>query len=189
MRKMARLLPTLLSVLLVSAPLSTSACDLSCWLHQTGSHCHSVSSATEDDQRVSASSKMDMSSEAVMSSHGAQCNEGPVRHANAGTRHHSMSAQMNTVRGSLQAIQKSEVSSNAMFDNSNTLSPCSHETCSQASASASPPGASRTQPAYLHFAAIYISSPEKFLATFHRMAPGTSHHIPFAIDPLIRLRI
>jgi len=189
MRKMTGLLPTLLSVLLVSAPLSTSACDLSCWLHQTGSGCHSVSSATEDNQRTPASSKMDMSSEAETSSQGAQCNEDPVRHANPGARHHSMSAQMNMVRGSLQAIQKSEVSSNAMFDNSNTLSPCSHETCSQASASASPPGASRAQPAYLHFVAIHISSPEKFLTTFHRMAPGTSRHISFAIDPLIRLRI
>jgi hypothetical protein len=189
MRKMARLLPTLLSVLLVSAPLSTSACDLSCWLHQTGSGCHSVSSATEDNQRPSASSEMDMSSEAVMSSHGTQCNEGPARHANAGTRHHSMSAQMNMVRGSFQAIQKSEVSSNAVFDDSNKLSPCSHETCSQASASASPPSASRAQPAYLHFVAIHISSPENFLTTFHRMAPGTSHHIPFALDPLTTLRI
>ena len=103
MRKMTGLLPTLLSVLLVSAPLSTSACDLSCWLHQTGSGCHSVSSATEDNQRTPASSKMDMSSEAETSSQGAQCNEDPVRHANPGARHHSMSAQMNMVRGSLQA--------------------------------------------------------------------------------------
>lgn len=186
MRRMARLLPALLSVVLVFAPLAASACDLSCWLHQTDSHCHSVSSATENNQ-TSASSKMDMSSEAEMSSHGIQCHGGSDCSASAGTRPHSMFVQMDMIRDSLQVMQKFDVS--AMFNYSKRLSPCSHETCSEALASGSAPSASRNLPAYLYCAAIHVSSPEGFLTTPRPTAPGTSPHITLAIDPLITLRI
>src|SRR2546427_6173775 len=154
MRKIATSLPVLLSLLLVCTPLSASACDLSCWLHQTASDCHSASSATEADQRMMpASSAMDMSSEAETNSHVTQSRAGLDHSVNAST-HHSMSTQMDMVRGSLQVIKKSDVSSSATFDHSKTLSPCSHETCSQASASASPPRPGGDQPAYLHCTAI-----------------------------------
>ena len=186
MRSMARPLPALLSVLLMFAALATSACDLSCWLHQTGSHCHSANSAIENNQRTSASSEMDMSSEAETSSHVTQRHAAPDHSVNAST-HHAMPQQMDMVRGSLQVIRKSDVS--AMSNHSKRLSPCSHETCSQAAASASAPSASRARTACRHCAAIHVSSPEDFLTTPHPLARGTSPHITLAVDPLITLRI
>ena len=189
MRKIATSLPVLLSVLLVCTPLSASACDLSCWLHQTASDCHSASSATEADQRMmSASSAMDMSSEAETSSHVTQSHAGPDHSVNAST-HHSMSTQMDMGRGSRKIMQKSGESSSAMFDHSKTLSPCSHETCSQASASASPPRARGDQPAYLHCAAIDGWSPANLFTSSPRLAPGTSPPILLAVDLLTTLRI
>jgi len=187
MRSMARPLPALLSVLLMFAALATSACDLSCWLHQTGSHCHSANSAIENNQRTSASSEMDMSSEAEMSSHGIQSDAGSDCSPSAGTLHHSMFTQMDMIRDSLQVIQKSDVG--AMSNHSKRLSPCSHETCSQAAASASAPSASRARTVCRHCAAIHVSSPEDFLTTPHPLARGTSPHITLAVDPLITLRI
>ena len=189
MRKMAPSLPVLLSVLLVCTPLSASACDLSCWLHRTASDCHSASSATEADQRMmSASSAMDMSSEAETSSHVTQSHAAPDHSVNAST-HHSMPQQMDMVRGSLQVIKKSDVSSSATFDPSKTLSPCSHETCSQASASALPPRARGDQPAYLHCTAIGGWSPANFLTSSHRVAPGTAPPINLPVHLLTTLRI
>src|SRR2546428_2004414 len=111
MRKIATSLPVLLSVLLVCTPLSASACDLSCWLNQTAPDCHSASSATEADQRMmSASSAMDMSSEAETSSHVTQRHAAPDHSVNAST-HHSMAAPMDMIGGSLQIIKKSDVTS------------------------------------------------------------------------------
>ena len=188
MRSMARPLPALLSVLLMFAALATSACDLSCWLHQTGSHCHSANSAIENNQRTSASSEMDMSSEAETSSHVTQSHAAPDHSVNAST-HHSMPPQMDMVRSSLQVIKKSDVSSSATFDPSKTLSPCSHETCSQASASASPPRASGDQPAYLHCVTFDGSSPANLLTSSPRLAPGTSPPMLLAVDLLCTLRI
>jgi hypothetical protein len=189
MRKIATSSPVLLSVLLVCTPLSASACDLSCWLHQTASDCHSASLAAEADQgMMSASSAMDMSSEAGTSSHVTQSHANLDHRVNAST-HHLVSAQMDMVRGSRKIIQKSEESSSATFDHSRTLSPCSHETCSQASASASPPKAGGDQPAYLHCAAIGGWSPANFLTSSPRLAPGTSPPILLAVDLLTTLRI
>ena len=189
MRKIATPLPVLLSVVLVCTPLSASACDLSCWLHQTASDCHSASSAAEAGQRMmSASSAMDMSSEAETSSHVTQSHAGPDHSVNAST-HHSMSTQMDMGRGSRKIMQKSGESSSAMFDHSKTLSPCSHETCSQASASASPPRARGDQPAYLHCAAIDGWSPANLFTSSPRLAPGTSPPILLAVDLLTTLRI
>jgi hypothetical protein len=177
-------LRALLSIVLVFA---TSACDLSCWLHQTDFHCHSASSATENNQSTCAWSEMDMSSEAEMSSHGIECHAGSDCGAKAGTHHHSIFAQMDTIRHSLQVIQKSDVS--AMFDHSKRLSRCSHATCSQASAAAFALSASRSQSDSVYCAAIHVSGPEDFLTTPRPTAPGTSPHITLAIDPLITLRI
>lgn len=185
MRKIVRSLAALLSVLMVSTPLSASACDLSCWLHQTAPDCHSASSAAEGNQgMMSAPYAMDMSSEAAMSSHGTRSDAGPDRSMNASTRH-SMSSPMDMAR-SLQ-VKKSEVS--ARFDHSKTLSPCSHETCSQASASVSPPRASQAQSVYLHCVAIDVSSRANLLTSSHRIAPGTLPPLNPAVDLLSTLRI
>src|SRR5438270_5524450 len=58
MRKIAKLLPTILSVLMVSTSLSVSACDLSCLLNQTSPDCHSASLAAEDGLTVPSAMEM-----------------------------------------------------------------------------------------------------------------------------------
>lgn len=178
-------------MLMVSASLSASACDLSCWLRETPSDCHSGGSATEDKQGMMyASSAMDMSSEAEMGSHSGQRGASADHIVNADARH-SMSADMDMVRNSLQANAKSEVRSSGAFDykeRSKGLSPCSHETCSQASASTSPPRASPGQPAYLH-AAIDVLSPANVTNFSYRIAPGRPPSTNLAVDRLATLRI
>jgi hypothetical protein len=205
MRRVIGFLPALVSVLMVSTSLSASACDLSCWLRQAPSDCHSGSSATEGNQRTmsatSSSSAMDMSSAAEMSSHAAQSDAGTDHIVNAGAYQsmpvHSMSAQMNMVGSSLQVIRKSELRSSAAFDHSNgrsnRLSLCSHETCSQVSAS--PPRASRAQVsylaclAYLHCAAIPISTLANLSTGSRRITSETPPPINLAVDLLTTLRI
>src|SRR5579872_1492712 len=144
MRRVISFLPALVSVLMVSTSLSASACDLSCWLHQAPSDCHAGNSAAEGNQRmISASASMDMSSEAEMSSHAAQSDASADRIVSSGAHQsmsvHAMSAQMDMVSRSPQVIRKSDARSSTAFDHSEGhskgLSPCSHETCSQVSAS------------------------------------------------------
>jgi hypothetical protein len=190
MRKIVLSWPALLSILMVSTSVSASACDLSCWLHQTPSDCHSANPATEDNERtMSASSEMDMSPEVDMSSHGTQNKAGPHHRVNAVTRH-SMPAQMDMAGNSLQVVRKSEVSASARRDHSKTtLSLCDPETCSQTSASASPPRGIQAQPAHLHCVAIHVSSPANSLTSSHRIVPGTPSPINLAVDLLPTLRV
>ncbi len=195
MRKVMSFLRALVSVLMVSTSLSASACDLSCWLHQAPSDCHSGSSATATEggqQMTSASSAMDMSSKAGMSSPATQSNAGADYRVN-GSAHHSMAAQMNIVRSPVGAIRKSDTSSSATFghsfDPTNGVSLCSHETCSQASTSVSPPWSSRAQPAYLHGVAFRVSIPPNLLTSPHRIAPAAPPPINLAVDILAALRI
>ena len=148
MRTVARLLPILFSLLLAFAPLSASACDLSCWLERNAPDCHQLGPAAENAHgAMSGASDMDMSSEAENGATNAKTSAAPDHAANA-VVHHSMSTQMNMRRGSLQAMQKSDASSSARFDDSNTLSPCVHGTCAQAATSSSPPSAGHAQLAH-----------------------------------------
>jgi len=199
MRKVISFLPALVSMLMVSTSLSASACDLSCWLQQRRSDCHS-GWATEGNQRTmsasSSTSAMDMSSAAEMSSHAVQSVAGTDHIVNAGAHQsmsvHSMSAQMDMVSGSLQVIRKSDVKSSVTFDRSKGLSPCSHEGCSHVSVSASPPRASRAQLsylAYLHGVAIHISTLANLSTSSRRIASGMPLPINLAVDFFPTLRI
>src|SRR5437879_1234075 len=127
MCKLAKLLPAMLSVLMVSTSVSVSACDLSCWLNQASPECHSAGPAAHD--RVAASSTMEMSAEMEMGSHAARIQQPPEGRASGVTRH-LMFAQMKMTRRAPQVISKTEVNAGATFDHSKVLSPCSHETCS-----------------------------------------------------------
>jgi hypothetical protein len=188
MRRVARLLPMLLSVLLTFAPLSASACDLSCWLQRNAPDCHWLGSAGEDRQvTMSEASDMDMSSAAETGATHAQTNAA-ADHAVSAASHHSMSAQMDMHHGSLQIMQKSDASSIDRFDHSNTLSPCGHGTCAQAATSASPPSAGHAQPAYLKVVAVHALNLAKPL-TIARLAPETSPPASLLADLLPTLRI
>ena len=144
-----------------------------------------------------ASSAMDMSSNAEMSSHAAQSDAGMDHIVNAGAHQsmsvHSMTAEMDMVSSSLLISRKSEVRSSAAFDHSKGFASCNHETCSQVSAS--PPRASQAQLsylaylAYLHCATIPISSPASLSSSSQRIASGTPPPINLAVDLLSTLRI
>src|ERR1700680_821074 len=153
MRTVARLLPILFSLLLAFAPLSASACDLSCWLERSAPDCHWLGSAAENAHgAMSGASDMDMSSEAENGATNAKTSAAPD-HAASATTHHSMSTQMEMRRGSVQIVQKSDGS--ARLDHSNALSPCVHGTCTQAATSSSPPSAGHAQLADLQFVAVH----------------------------------
>jgi len=195
MNKIARAMTALLSVFMVFAPLSASACDLSCWLNQTNSDCHSAGPFTEGSQSLmSAPAMMDMSAGGEMSSHGAQDNED---YNVSGTAHHSsmteqmdlaMTAQMDSARRPVE-VTRTDVSSTSGFNPSKKLSRCSHESCSQASASASPQRVRGDQPAYLLTVDIAVRNPANFLTNPHEAVFGTPPPITPAADLLIALRI
>lgn len=188
MRAVARLLPMLLSVLLVFAPLSASACDLSCWLQRNTPDCHRLGSPSDDNQQtMSEASEMDMSSGAHTRPGNTHSVAGSDHAVNA-VVHHSMPTQMDMHRGSLQIMQKSDASSNARFDDSNALSPCGHGTCAQAATSSSPPRAGRAQPANLQFVAAGALNPATLLTTT-RLAPETALPLSLLADLLPTLRI
>lgn len=187
MRPVARLLPILFSLLLTFAPLSASACDLSCWLERNTPDCHQLGPAAENAHgAMSGASDMDMSSGAETWATNPQTSAGPDHAVNA-VVHHSMSTQMNMLRGSVQIVQKSDGS--AGLDRSNTLSPCGHGTCAQAVTSSSPPSAGHAQLADLQFMAVRGLNFAKPLTTGTRAAPETSPPASLLLDLLLTLRI
>lgn len=189
MRTVARLLPMLVSILLTFAPLSVSACDLSCWLQRNVPDCHWLGSAAENTQgTMSGASDMDMSSGAETGATNAQTSAGADNAVHA-VVHHSMPTQMDVARGSLQIMQKSDASSSARFDDSNTLSPCGHGTCAQAATSASPPSAGHAQSTHLQFVAVRALNLAKPLTITRQAAPETPPHASLLADLLPTLRI
>ena len=187
MRTVARLLPILFSLLLAFAPLSASACDLSCWLERNAPDCHQLGPAAENAHgAMSGASDMDMSSEAENGATNAKTSAAPD-HAASATTHHSMSTQMEMRRGSVQIVQKSDGS--ARLDHSNSLSPCGHGTCTQAATSSWPPSAGHAQLADLQFVAVHALNLAKPLTTSTRAAPETSPPVSLRLDLLLTLRI
>jgi len=96
MQKIAKLLPTILSVLMVSTSLSVSACDLSCLLNQTSPDCHSASLAAEDGLTVP--SAMEISAGIEMESNAAQSQK-PLYGEAIGVTPYIMFAQMEMPSG------------------------------------------------------------------------------------------
>lgn len=158
MRGITKLLAALLSLLLISTPMSASACDLSCWLRSTHSACHTIRSATEDYETPrSAHSGMDMNSQTNMGSPHkvARMNlvcERPERGARLSRRVnkagsvHSMYPQIALATKRFADNMKPKFSSTALHSDSAAFSSCENEACSQTLISASPPGASQCQP-------------------------------------------
>src|ERR1700688_177389 len=84
MRSMTTSLAALLSLLLISSPVSAWACDVSCSSHQAHSDCHDSATATKDDTDMSMPAGMDM---------GSDQSEGPTESDSVmgAARGHSMS--------------------------------------------------------------------------------------------------
>ena len=168
MRGITSSLAALLSLLLVSAPVSAWACDVSCSSHQAHSDCQASATTTKDDTAMSMPPGMDM---------GSEQSETPIASYTvmAATPSHSMSMspQQEMATRQLQLAMKPATNTGTMHDHSKGMYSCTHETCSQLSTSASPPGADHSQPNSLHSLAVSISSPVNFLASFHWVQLGT----------------
>ena len=162
MRSITTSLAALLSLLLISTPVSAWACDLSCSSHEARSDCHSSATASKGDTAMSMPPGMDMGSDQTESSMGP-------------TPGHSMpmSPQQEMATQRLEQLSKLEMRRDATHDHSKSVSSCTHETCSQISASASPPGADHSQPNSLHQIAINISSSVNLGIIFHSIRLGT----------------
>lgn len=186
MHKMAKVLPVMLSVLLVSASASVSVCDLSCWLDQRRSECHSASPAAEDG--MSASSAMEMSAEMEMEAHSKQ---GPntLYASTKSVMRHVMSAQMEMTRREQHVISQTELSGDAALAHSGAASVCNHETCSQAGASSSPSRRNQGRSPDPHRGVIRVSTRANLLTSSNRIAHGAPPLIHPPADLLSPLRI
>ena len=174
-------LAALLSLLLISAPVSAWACDLSCSSHQVNSDCHTSATASNDDTAMSMPADMDM---------GSDQSESPVRPDTIMTvaRGHSMAMaplQQEMATRRFEQASKPATRTGTMDDHSKGVSSCTHETCSQFSTSASPPDAVHSQPSSLHWMAVSISSPLNLLIGFHWVLLGTPPPKLLSADPLI----
>ena len=166
MRRATSSLAILLSLLIASAPVSAGACDMSCSIQQVRSDCHS--STSKDDPAMSMPPGMDMGSGHSENSMGLDTviNNVPG---------HSMTMMPDQE----MAARNFELATNfvlgtrALHDHSKSVSSCTHETCSQISTSASPPGADHSQPNSLHRTVISISSPVNLWIDFHCVRIGT----------------
>ena len=158
----------LLSLLLVSAPASAWACDLSCASIQAQSNCHISATTSKDDMLVSMPPGMGMGfSESERSM-------GPDTVIEAMPGHSmSMSPQQEMATRRFEQATKPATRTGTMHDHSKGMSSCTHETCSQLVTSASPPGADHSQPNSLHWLAVSMSSTVNLLVSFHWVQPGT----------------
>jgi hypothetical protein len=173
-------LVALLSLLLISAPVSAWACDVSCSSHEAHSDCHARATTSKDDTARSMPPGMDM---------GSDQSESPMTTdsvASATSDHSmSMSPQQEMAMRRFEQARKPATITGIMHDHSKGISSCTHQTCSQRSTSASPPGADHSQPNSPHWLAVSISSPENLLVSFHWVRLGTPPPELLTADRLI----
>jgi len=81
----------------------------------------------------------------------------------------AMSPQQEMAPERFERASKPETGRSAMHDHSKSVSSCTHETCSQVSASASPPRADLSQHSDQLWMAIRVVSPGNLYITFHRI--------------------
>jgi hypothetical protein len=166
----------MVALLLVLAPVSASACDLSCWLHQAHSDCHLAQSGSESGSQNQGSAMsmppgMDMGPGAGAGAGtrmhpGSRNSESQMtpRELVNGTPDHFMS-RMELVTDGVEHAAERNPRTNATPAPSPASSPvpsndlldCIHGLCSQVSALASPPSAGGFQPGSPHSISIDIS--------------------------------
>ena len=168
MRWVTSSLAALLSLLLVSAPVSAWACDFSCSSHQVVSDCHTSATTNSDDAAKSMPPGMDMGSD------NSESSMWPDTVINTMSGHSmSISGQQGMVTQRFEQVTGPEKNTGATHNHSKSVSSCTRETCSQVSASASTPGADHSQPNSLLQVAISISSPANLWISFHWIQFGT----------------
>ncbi len=182
MRWVTGSLAALLSLLLVSAPVSAWACDVSCSSHEAHSDCHASATTSKNDTAMSMPPGMDMGSDQSESPTGSDTVMGAVPgHSMA------MSPQQEMATRRFEQATKPATRTGTVHAHSKGISSCTHETCSQVSTSASPPGADHSEPNSLHWMAVSISSPLSLLVGFHWVRFRTPLPKLLTADRLIRI--
>jgi len=180
MRRVTSSLAGLLSLLLISSPISAWACDMSCSSHEAHSDCHASATTSKDDTAMSMPPSMDMGSDHSESPTGSDTIMGAVRGHSM-----SMSPQQEMATRRFEQATTPATRTDTLDDHSKGISSCTHETCSQLSTSASPPGADHSQPSFLRWLAVSISSPVNLLVSFHWVQLGTPPPKLLTADRLI----
>jgi hypothetical protein len=202
MRRITNSLAVLLSLLTVASSVSASSCDLTCWLRRAHSDCHRLGSAATV-KKTAMSGDMDMGSGhgesmtapdtnmSPMPSHSmssgiglgrSQSMSAPQERLNARPdRAMSMSPQMEMVPERFVSATQRET---RRADHRKALSPCTHELCSQVSASTSPPSGSQSQYNSLHSTATISLSPLNLGTSFRWIKLGIAPPELLATDCL-----
>lgn len=185
MRRITACTAALISVLVVFASISASACDLSCWLRQSQTDCHSdvpmsakeigtlMSSAMNMGMRMNSGQMQQMiAPEGGAASLPASSVSVPLR-IDMTHRLIPMSPQPEMAGERFIELSKPGMSAMALPDEPRSRSSCTHETCSQISASASPPSAGHLQLDFLHHLPLSISIARNLPTGFHWIKTGS----------------
>ena len=175
MRILTASLAALLSVLIVSTSVSASACDLSCWLRQAHSDCHSAASASPGNSATPEG--MDMSMD---------MGSGDSKSMTAMTAIQSghsmlMFPEMGMATQGFEQASKAETNRSGMPDHSKSISSCAHETCSQTWSATSPPTGDHSHFIALYQAAIGILIPVNLHVASYSIGVGA--HPPGILAP------
>ena len=190
MRRITNSLAVSLSLLIVANSVSASSCDLACWLRRAHFDCHSVGSAATV-KKTGMSRDMDMGSGHGGSVMAPDANMNPMPgHSMSSDMGLGHSQSLSTPQGRLNARPDRAMSMSPQMemapeqfvtppqpetrraDHSTPLSPCTHELCSQVSASTSPPSGSQSQYNSLHSTATISLSPLNLGTSFRWIKLG-----------------
>jgi hypothetical protein len=190
MRRITNSLAVPLSLLIVASSVSASSCDLACWLRRAHSDCHRGGSAATV-KKTAMSGDMDMGSGHGGSVIAPDANMNPMPgHSMSSDIGLGRSQSISTPQGRLNARPDRAMSMSPQMemapeqfvtapqpetrrtDHSTPLSPCTHELCSQVSASTSPPSGSQSQWNSLHWIATVILSPLNLGTSFQWIKLG-----------------
>lgn len=201
----------LLSLFMVSTSVSASACDLSCWLHQTYSDCNNAGAVAtnKDGAAMSMSSGMDMRHDPSERIVGPHLSEGAVTDAMpmgpktdlgtddsngmASSESHlitklghamAMPPQFEVVTERFMRVAKAELAARPELNPSGTPSSCLHEPCSQSWISVSPPPGDHSQPGALQRTLTGILNPANVWPGLRRINFESPPSKILAGDPL-----
>ena len=164
-RAISSLVAATLSLFVVSTSASGLVCDLSCWLHQTDSDCHTVGSATTgDEMAMSMPSDMDMGPDSM---------PGPGTVLTTSAPSITMPPQMQMVTERVGYAPKSEAGTSSVPGRSKSSSSCIHEPCAQVWSSVSSPNPHHCQANSQQGMTINISSPINSWIGFDWIGSGT----------------
>jgi len=180
MRAVANLLAAVtLPLFMISASISASVCDLSCWFIQTQSGCHTSSShATANQMAMSMPASMDMGSDQSSTAAGTDAGATASPHSMA------MPSQMQMVTERFGNLTKRETGGSSIPSHSKGTSSCIHQICAQVGSTVPFPNPARSQPKSLHPTRMNVSVSGNSRIHFPWLGPGTPPPKTLAVSRL-----